>query len=65
MRLNTSEGWSRDVSADIAGKVLDWAFDATTIWEHSRAGRPAPRSESVAKTLRRSLVLLASVSSLV
>jgi hypothetical protein len=26
--FNTSEGWSRDVSADIAGKVLDWAFDA-------------------------------------
>jgi hypothetical protein len=26
--FNTAEGWSRDVSEDIAGEVLDRAFDA-------------------------------------
>jgi hypothetical protein len=26
--FNAAEGWSRDVSEDIAGEVLDWAFDA-------------------------------------
>ena len=25
--FNTAEGWSRDVSEDIAGELLEWAFD--------------------------------------
>ena len=35
--FNTAEGWSRDVSEDIAGEVLEQACD-TTIWEKTPSG---------------------------
>jgi hypothetical protein len=36
--FNTAEGWSRDVSEDIAGEVLERAFDAATISRRTPSG---------------------------
>jgi hypothetical protein len=36
--FNTVEGWSRDVSEDIAGKVLSGRSTRTTIWEKIPSG---------------------------
>jgi hypothetical protein len=55
-RLNTAEGWSRDVSEDIAGEVLERAFDADDnlgedtkrfIDRHVRPGDKRPPAPSV------------------
>jgi hypothetical protein len=54
--FNTAEGWSRDVSEDIAGEVLERAFDADDnlgedtkrfIDRHMRPGEKRPPSPSV------------------
>jgi hypothetical protein len=54
--FNTAEGWSRDVSEDIAGEVLDRAFDADDslgdntkqfIDRHVTAGGKRPPAPSV------------------
>jgi hypothetical protein len=40
--FNTAEGWSRDVSEDIAGEVLERAFDADdNLSEDTKRHRPA------------------------
>ena len=54
--FNTAEGWSRDVSEDIAGEVLERAFDADDnlgedtkrfIDRHVRPGDKRPAAPSV------------------
>ena len=54
--FNTAEGWSRDVSEDIAGEVLERAFDADDnlsedtkrfIDRHVRPGEKRPSAPSV------------------
>ena len=54
--FNTAEGWSRDVSEDIAGEVLERAFDADDnlgedtkrfIDRHVRPGEKRPAAPSV------------------
>jgi hypothetical protein len=54
--FNTAEGWSRDVSEDIAGEVLERAFDADDnlgedtkrfIDRHVTAGEKRPPAPSV------------------
>jgi hypothetical protein len=54
--FNTAEGWSRDVSEDIAGEVVDRAFDADDnlgedtkrfIDRHVNAGEKRPPAPSV------------------
>ena len=54
--FNPAEGWSRDVSEDIAGEVLERAFDADDnlpedtkrfIDRHVTAGEKRPRAPSV------------------
>ena len=35
--FNTAEGWSRDLSEDIGGEVLERALRPTTIWEKTRS----------------------------
>jgi hypothetical protein len=54
--FNTAEGWSRDVSEDIAGEVLERAFDADTnlpddtkrfIDRYVTAGEKRPAAPSV------------------
>jgi hypothetical protein len=54
--FNTAEGWSRDVSEDIAGEVLERAFDADTnlsedtklfIDRHMTPGEKRPPAPSV------------------
>jgi hypothetical protein len=54
--FNTAEGWSRDVSEDIAGEVLERAFDADDnlgedtkrfIDRHVRTGDKRPPAPSV------------------
>jgi hypothetical protein len=54
--FNTGEGWSRDVSADIAGEIIDRAFDADEtltdgtkrfVDRHLTAGAKRPPAPSV------------------
>jgi hypothetical protein len=48
--FNTAEGWSRDVSEDIAGEVLERAFDADAklfIDRHITRGEKRPPAPSV------------------
>src|SRR6202163_4988582 len=54
--FNTAEGWSRDVSEDIAGEVLERAFDADDnlgedtkrfIDRHARPGEKRPSAASI------------------
>src|SRR5271170_6309143 len=40
--FNTAEGWSRDVSEDIAGEVLDRAFDADGTLQSALPAPPRP-----------------------
>jgi hypothetical protein len=46
--FNTAEGWSRDVSEDIAGEVLERAFDADdNLGEDTKRGEKRPSAPSV------------------
>src|SRR5271169_707319 len=59
--FNTAEGWSRDVSEDIAGEVLERAFDADAnlakdtklfIDRHMTPGEKRPPAPSVRRSAR-------------
>jgi hypothetical protein len=59
--FNTAEGWSRDVSEDIAGEVLECAFDADDnlsdatkrfIDRHVTPGEKRPPAPSVRRGMR-------------
>jgi hypothetical protein len=40
--FNTAEGWSRDVSEDVANEVLDRAFDADEMLDRTPSSRMLP-----------------------